>query len=367
MWTQILILVAGLAVLTGGAELLVRGASRLATSLGVSSLVVGLTVVSFGTSAPEFVVSLTSALEGNADIAVGNVVGSNIFNVLFILGLSAAITPLAVAAKLVRVDAPIMIGSALLALVFAWDGRISRLEGALLTAGVVAFTLYCIRGARRESAAVKAEFDEHAPRTPVKRWVCGVQNLAGLALLIAGSSLFVDAATAIAKSFGVSELVIGLTIVAAGTSMPEVATSVMAAIKGERDIAVGNVVGSNIFNVLGVLGPTALIAKGGIAVAPAALAFDFPVMIAVSLACLPILFTGFTIARWEGWLLLGYYVAYSAYLGLASSAHDALPAFSAAMLWFVVPLTVVGLGVGVVRTLRRERQLGREFGPSGRP
>jgi cation:H+ antiporter len=365
MWTQILILVAGLAVLTGGAELLVRGASRLASSLGVSALVVGLTVVSFGTSAPELVVSLTSALEGNADIAVGNVVGSNIFNVLLILGLSAAITPLVVAAKLVRIDAPIMIGTALAALAMAWDGRVSRFEGALLTAGLVGFMLFCIRGARKESAAVKAEFDEQAPQAPVKRWVCVVQVLAGLALLVAGSNLFVDAATAIAKAFGVSELVIGLTIVAAGTSMPEVATSVMAAIKGERDIAVGNVVGSNIFNVLGVLGPTALVAQGGIGVAPAALAFDFPVMIAVSVACLPILFTGYTIARWEGWLLLGYYVAYTAYLGLAASEHDALPFLSATMAWFVVPLTVVGLGVGVVRTVRRERALAKQFGRPG--
>lgn len=355
---MIIMLLGGLALLTVGAEVLVRGAARLATAVGISPLVIGLTVVAFGTSSPEMAVSVQSALSGQADIAIGNVVGSNIFNVLFILGLSAIVAPLIVSQQLVRVDVPIMIGVSLLALALAWDGYVSRLEGALLFAGVIAYTIFAVYQGRKESKAVEEEYAQEfgaKPRGAAQIALNGVFIVVGLMLLVLGSNWLVDGAIALARAFGVSELVIGLTIVAAGTSLPEVATSVMASFKGERDIAVGNVVGSNIFNLLSVLGLAALVAPDGVNVAPAAFDFDIPVMIAVAVACLPIFFTGYTIARWEGFVFLGYYAAYTAYLFLAANQHDALPVFSNVMFYFVIPLTALTLAVTVYRSWRARR------------
>lgn len=355
---MIIMLLGGLALLTVGAEVLVRGAARLATAVGISPLVIGLTVVAFGTSSPEMAVSVQSALSGQADIAIGNVVGSNIFNVLFILGLSAIVAPLIVSQQLVRVDVPIMIGVSLLALALAWDGYVSRLEGALLFAGVIAYTIFAVYQGRKESKAVEEEYAQEfgaKPRGAAQIALNGVFIVVGLMLLVLGSNWLVDGAIALARAFGVSELVIGLTIVAAGTSLPEVATSVMASLKSERDIAVGNVVGSNIFNLLAVLGLAALAAPAGVNVAPAAFDFDFPVMIAVAVACLPIFFTGYTIARWEGFVFLGYYAAYTAYLFLAANQHDALPVFSNVMFYFVIPLTALTLAVTVYRSWRARR------------
>jgi len=229
----------------------------------------------------------------------------------------------------------------------AADGGISRWEGLLLASLIVGYTIVIIRQSRRETAAIRAEYDD-AFEGGAQGWDAhwGVQILlilAGLALLVLGSNWLVEAAVAFAKYLGVSELVIGLTIVAAGTSLPEVATSILAAIRGERDIAVGNVVGSNIFNILAVLGISASVAPGDLAVAPAMLAFDLPVMIAVAVACLPIFFTGHLIARWEGALFLAYYVAYTAYLILDASGHDAQAGFSAVLGGFVLPLTALTL------------------------
>lgn len=346
-----LTLLAGLALLIFGADLLVKGASRVAAGFGISPLVIGLTVVAFGTSSPEMAISVSSAWKGEADIAVGNVVGSNIFNVLLILGLSALITPLLVSKQLVKVDVPIMIGVSVLAFVLSMDGRIAFWEGAILFAGVVSYCIFAIRLGR-------ATGETGDPVDGSDRWAMNIGLIVvGLALLVLGSQWLVGAAITIATAMGVSELVIGLTIVAAGTSMPEVATSVTAAIRGQRDIAVGNVVGSNIFNILAVLGLTALVAPDGLPVSDAAIRFDFPVMMAVAVACLPIFFVGYTIHRWEGALFLGYYVAYTAYLILAATEHDALPVFSNAMMGFVVPLTVITLGVVMWREIRRRRGL----------
>ena len=314
--------VAGLVLLVLGAEALVRGASRLASSLGVPPLVVGLTVVAYGTSTPEVAVSLQAALAGQADISLGNVVGSNIFNVLFILGLSAMIAPLVVSRKLVQIDVPLMVGVSALMLVMALDGRISRLDGAILAALVVVYTAFLVRQAKEEraeareaAAAADGGNAVPAPGPTGRMWAVNLAYIAaGLGLLVQGSGWFVESSMAIARMMGVSELVIGLTIVAAGTSMPEVATSIIATVRGERDIAVGNVVGSNIYNILAVLGFAALLSPSGVAVAPAALDFDIPVMLAVAGACLPIFFTGHLIARWEGWLFFGYYVAYTLFL-----------------------------------------------------
>jgi cation:H+ antiporter len=349
---NLFLFLAGLAALVVGAELLVRGASRLALSLGISPLVVGLTVVAFGTSAPEVAVSVGGALEGRTEIAIGNVVGSNIFNVLFILGLSALIAPLVVHLQIVRQEVPVMLAASLLLVALAFDGRIGRIDAALLLAGLVAYTVFLIVQSRRAGAQAQEEPGlPHASggwdaKLPAQLLLIG----AGLVLLVLGSGWLVTAATAFAKALGVSDLVIGLTIVAAGTSMPEVATSLLAAVRGQRDIAIGNVVGSNTFNILGCLGLTGLVAGGGLPVPQAALSFDLWVMLAVAFACLPVFVTGREIARWEGGLFLAYYAAYTATLVLAAQQHAVLPAFSALMLGFVIPLTAVTL---VVLMLRR--------------
>ncbi|MBE0599655.1 MAG: calcium/sodium antiporter [Desulfuromonadales bacterium] len=352
----LLLFLAGLAALLGGAELLVRGAARLAAVFGISPLVIGLTVVAFGTSSPELAVSVMSATSGQADIAIGNVIGSNICNVLLILGLSALITPLVVAQQLVRLDVPLMIGASLLFYLFALDGRIGRLDGLVLFAGVLVYTVWAIRRSRLESREIQDAYAKelgeevpHGARAIVWQLLLAV---AGLGLLTLGSNWLVEAAVAVAMAFGVSELIIGLTIISFGTSLPEVATSVMASVRGQRDIAVGNVVGSNLFNILAVLGLTATVAPEGVAVAASALHFDLPVMLAVMIACLPIFFTGHCIARWEGGLFFGYYLAYIGYLVLASLQHEQLPLLSAVMLWFVLPLTAVTLLVTTLRAWR---------------
>jgi cation:H+ antiporter len=354
-----LLFAAGLGLLVLGANLLVRGAGRLALSLGISPLVVGLTVVAFGTSAPELAVSVGSVLGGRTDIAIGNVVGSNIFNVLFILGASALITPLVVNLQLIRQEVPIMIGASLLLLALGLDGVLGGTDAGLLFALMIAYTAFLVIQSRRETAAASVDYERENQPAAAGAWDSKLPAqllliAAGLGALVLGSDWLVGAAVNFAKALGVSDLVIGLTIVAAGTSMPEVATSIAAAIKGERDIAVGNVVGSNTFNILGCLGLSGLVgaASGaaGLPLAPSLLAFDLWVMIAVALACLPIFMTGREIARWEGAVFVAYYIAYVAYLILAAQAHDALAAFSGVMMSFVVPLTVITL---VVMLLRR--------------
>ncbi len=353
-----LLLAGGLTVLTAGAEALVRGASRLAAAVGISPLVVGLTVVAFGTSAPELAVSVQSALRGQADIALGNVIGSNVFNILFILGVSALITPLVVAQQLVRLDVPVMIGVSVLVWVLALDGTLGRLEGLVLVAGAMGYTAFLIVGSRREhNLQVQAEYAEAFPRdqAPTGRRITidAALMVAGLLMLVAGSHWFIEGVVQLARAMGLSELVIGLTIVAAGTSMPEVATSVVAAFKGERDIAVGNAVGSNIFNILSVLGVAAAVAPSGVLVSPGVIAVDMPFMIAVAIACLPIFFTGHTIARWEGVVFLAYYAAYVVYLVMTTTEHAALAEFRVVMVGFVIPLTLLTIAVSTWREWHR--------------
>lgn len=348
------LLLAGFGLLVVGAELLVRGAVRVAAAAGFSSLVIGLTVVAFGTSAPELAVSVKASLAGQVDIALGNVVGSNILNVLLILGLSALIVPLSVARQLLRFDVPVMIGVSAVTFVLALNGRISRIEGFVLFAGLVTYLVWLIRAGRREESAGSLTAEEEAKRGPHPGswWVVNLLLIVGgLGLLVLGARLMVDGGVLLARMFGVSELIIGLTVIAAGTSLPEGATSIVAALRGERDIAVGNAVGSNLFNLLGVLGVTAFASPSGVGVAPAALHFDLPVMLGVAVICLPIFFTGRTISRSEGALLLTCYLAYLTYLLLDATGHSVLPLFSAAMLWCALPLTVVGLGLSVWRAL----------------
>ncbi|MEY4505442.1 MAG: hypothetical protein RL297_20 [Pseudomonadota bacterium] len=355
MWFNVFLFVAGLTALVVGAELLVRGASKLALSFGISPLVVGLTIVAMGTSAPEVAVSVGAVMGGQTDIAVGNVVGSNIFNVLFILGVSALIAPLVVHLQVIRQEVPIMLGAAILLAVMGWDGSIAWFEAVILLVLTVVYTVFLIVQSRRASAAETAEFDQELQPASPSSWQSKLPFqigliVVGLAFLVVGSDWLVTSAVVFAKSLGVSDLVIGLTIVAAGTSMPEVATSVTAALKGERDIAVGNVVGSNIFNILGCLGLSGVVAGStGLILAPSILTFDIWVMLAVTLACLPIFLSGREIARWEGGFFLAYYVAYVTYLILASQQHDALPMMSQVMMGFVVPITVVALVASLIR------------------
>ncbi|MDX5362877.1 MAG: calcium/sodium antiporter [Pseudazoarcus pumilus] len=350
----VLMFFAGLVCLVLGAELLVCGAARLAAGFGVSPLVVGLTIVAMGTSSPELAVSIGAALDGESGIAVGNVVGSNIFNVLFILGVSALIIPLAVSTQVVRQEVPIMIGASLLLIVFAFDRLIGAFEGVVLLALLAAYTVFLVVQSR--AAGAQGEVDAMPAATGMRGvlWQLGL-IVAGLALLVVGADWLVAAATAFARAFGVSDLVIGLTIVAAGTSMPELATSIVAALRGQRDIAIGNVVGSNTFNILGCLGVTALVAPGGLPIADAVMHFDAWVMLAVAVACVPVFLTGRSIARWEGALFVLYYVAYAGYLALMAQHHALLGPYSLVMLGFVVPLTVVTLVVSFLRERRSVR------------
>jgi cation:H+ antiporter len=353
--------VLGLVLLIVGADLLVAGASRVAARLGISSLVIGLTVVAFGTSAPELAVSLTGALGGQADLALGNVVGSNIFNLLFILGATALVAPLPVQPQLIRFDVPLMIGASVLCWLLAWDGVVGRLDGIILAAGIVAYTTALILPTRRKRVE-GGDLSPQAEPPPAPGWrdklpVQLLQILGGLVMLVAGSRWLVEGAIVAAKAFGVSELVISLTIVAAGTSLPEVATSILAAIRGERDIAVGNVVGSNIFNLLCVLGLTSAICPSGVAVAPQALALDIPIMTAVAVLCFPLFVTGKIVARWEGAVFLAYYVAYTTYLVLAAQASPLLPGFAWAMRTVVMPATAVIAVALLWRDVRRRDPL----------
>jgi len=353
---SVLLFLLGLALLSLGAEALVRGASRFAATLGVSSLIVGLTVVAFGTSAPEFVVSMQAAVAGRPDISLGNVIGSNIFNVLLILGMSAIVSPLVVSERIVRHDVPIVIGLSSLVMLLAADGSIGSIEGAGLVALLGVYILFLIWIERRVPRRVDL------PGAPPRRrgGRAAAINLLlvflGLALLVYGSRMLVEGAVEVARLLGLSELVIGLTIVAAGTSMPELATSVVASARKEQDIAVGNIVGSNIFNLLMVLGGSAAIVDGGIPVPPAAYTFDMPVMIAVAIACLPVFFAGLKISRWEGAVFVLYYVAYVVFLMLDATDHAALPVFTFFMLLFVVPLTVLTFSIVLVRHRRAEER-----------
>lgn len=356
----ILSILAGLALLVIGADALVRGASKAAAALGISPLVIGLTVVAFGTSAPELAVSVTSGYAGQGDIALGNAVGSNIFNILIILGISAVVTPLAVSSQLVRLDVPLMIGASILLYILGGDGRISSVNGGLLFTGIIIYTLFLIVKSRRESLSGK---EEAALQLNVKhqsiflQWVINIALvLLGFLLLVVGARWLVNGAVSIARQLGISELIIGLTIVAAGTSMPELATSVVASIRGERDIAVGNVVGSNLFNILCVIGLAGMVTPNGIPVAEAALRFDLPVMIAVAVACLPVFFSHSRIDRWEGALFLAYYAAYTIYLILAANHSEVLKTFTLAMLWFVLPLTVLTIVLIAVKTPKVQKR-----------
>lgn len=350
----------GLVLLIVGADVLVRGAARLALSFGITPLVVGLTVVAFGTSAPEFAVSIRGALAGQSDISLGNVVGSNILNILLILGLSALIVPLVVHRQVIRQEVPIMIGASLLLFLLAVNGSISRLEGGLLFGSLIIYIALLYRQSRQRPHQAREE-ELEIPDAPGwgRHWAAQLALIAlGLAMLVLGAHWLVGAAVVFATWLGVSELIIGLTVVSIGTSLPEIATSVVAALRGHREMAVGNIVGSNIFNALGVAGLTALVAPAALPVSSALISFDMQVMLASAIACLPIMFWRNLLARWEGAMFLGYYCAYTAYLILASAHHDALDEFTLVMQTVVLPLTAATVLAVTVRELRRRQRAG---------
>ena len=307
MLIPVLLVVASLVVLYFGADFLVKGSSSLAVRFGISPLVVGLTVVAFGTSAPELLVSVQSALEGNSGIAVGNVMGSNIFNVCAILGISAMIYPLRVNPRLIRLDAPVMLVATLLFVGIFHNGSFGRWAGILFFAGICAYMIYCVYKAKRGEVV---EGDEEIK--PTKSWMLDVVLvIAGFALLVWGSGLLVDNAVIIAKALGWSEAVIGLTIVAAGTSMPELATSIVAAYKRKTDIAIGNIVGSNLFNILTIAGSCSLIHP---IEAKNVNYIDLLVMLGISVLLLPLVKSGQKISRTEGFVLILFYVIYMFWL-----------------------------------------------------
>lgn len=503
MLTLILFLI-GIGLLIGGAELLVRGASKLAIAVGIAPLVVGLTVVAFGTSSPELAVLLQASFAGKSDIAIGNVVGSNICNVLIVLGLSSLVTPMIVSNQLIRFDVPIMIGISVILMLMSQDGTVGQIDGIILFAGIIAYTFWVVRKSLRgntEPVRVVVSFEHGKSRWSSEQQTSFIQTLArlanvspdvlhvfpgsatsaevvmempqsvsiimrekyrqqpdlkpfhiqhvdvpkmnklymhingdvqpftpekqaklqtivgravninphlirvhpldpdvanltlemprdkahmleklcdsrdaslqelgcmkiehhklswfanllmvvgGLALLVLGARWLVDGAVAFARMLGVSELIIGLTIVAVGTSLPEIATSIIAGLRGERDIVVGNVVGSNIFNILLVLGLCSIIAP--IDVSPTALAVDMPVMVLVAAICFPIFYTGKLVSRWEGGLFVGYYVAYTLYLIIDSAYAQAMPLFRTSMTIFL-PLTLGIVFILMLRTM----------------
>jgi cation:H+ antiporter len=352
----IVMLLVGIVLLVAGAEGLVRGASRIALSAGISPLVVGLTVVAFGTSSPEMAVSVSAVRSGATDIAIGNVVGSNIFNILLVVGLCALVVPLVISWRLVRIEVPLMIGISILLWLFVLDGDLSRWESAVLFGGLIGYTVWAIRASRKESAAAQKMSAPGAapPSSPSPWYVNVVYVVGGLVLLVVGSNWMVESAVEIAQNFGLSELVIGLTIVAAGTSLPELATSVIATIRGERDIAVGNVVGSNIFNILGVLGLSGLVSANALEASSLVRSVDIPVMILVAAICLPVFFSGRNLMhRYEGFGFIVAYMLYVTYL-IWSSAEGGAPDWYTSMIWFVlVPLSVIV----VLGTAWRDRRL----------
>ncbi|MFK3798613.1 calcium/sodium antiporter [Pseudomonas sp. NPDC088444] len=346
-------LVCGLIMMIIGAEFSVRAAVVLAALLKTRPLFLGLTVVALGSSAPQMAVGLQAALTDSTDIAVGSVIGSNIFNILVTLGLSALIIPLRVARQLVRVDLPLMIGATALVAGLAWNGVLSTFDGVILLIGMAVYLAVVIRqfahGARHVSAS------EELPRRKV--WpITGrlIQMSCGLALLILGSHLLVGAAVIVAQDLGLSERVIGLTVIAVATSLPALMTSLIAALRGERDIAVGNIIGSNLFNLLGVLGITSLIASGPLSISPNALDFDLPVMLGVALLCLPLFYSGYRITRLEGLLLLGLYAVYALHIVSFTTGMPLAGRLERLMIHYALPVLGMAVLIGTVRAWRRQ-------------
>ncbi len=343
-------LLSGLFLLIAGAELMVRAAVRLAARLHVRPLIIGLTIVALGSSAPQMAVSLQAVQAHTPDIAVSSVIGSSIFNILVTLGLSALIIPLRVSRQLVRLDIPLMIGASLLVFVLAWNEELGRLDGVLLLGALGLYLGLLLRQSRHST---RPHSDQpHDPQAP---WFTSLLMIVGgLGMLVFAGHLLLGAAVVVATDLGFSERVIGLTVVAVGTSLPELATSLIAALRGQRDIAVGNVIGANLFNLLGVLGLTALIAPTPLSVSPNALDFDLPVMLGVAALCLPVFYSGYRVTRAEGLLLLGLYLAYGLHVVSFTTGMPLAGKLERLMLFYVLPTLLTFLFFTSVRAWRRQ-------------
>lgn len=352
-----LMLCVGLVLLVIGADTLVKGAARLAASFGIPSLVIGLTVVAFGTSAPELAVSVKAAYAGQAELAIANVVGSNIFNVLFILGIAAMITPLVISKQLIRQDVPIMVFISLLVVWFVQDGQLSRAECGVLFAGLIAYTGFLFYQGKTQGADSVGD-DEVAELLSEKKpmWQSIALVIVGLALLVLGARWLVQSAVELATAWGVNEAVIGLTIIAAGTSLPEVVTSIVATIRGERDIAVGNVVGSNVFNVLCVLGLSGLVSPTPLLAGAQMAALDIPVMVAVAVLCVPFFFVGAILNRFEGLLFFTCYVVYTWVLIALALQLDYIDQLKQAVMYGLAPVVIGYVVISLALDLRRRVQ-----------
>jgi cation:H+ antiporter len=334
-----------------GAEFSVRAAVRLAASLKVRPLIIGLTVVAMGSSAPQMAVSVQAAFSSSPDISVGSVVGSNIFNVLVTLGLCALIIPLRVARQLVRVDIPLMIGASLLVFALSYNGELSAFDGAVLLLALLAYLLILARRSRKQ-LPTNPPINLLTSRS--QQFISLATMVFGLVLLVMGGRLMVDAAVIIAQDLGLSERVIGLTVIAGSTSLPALSTSLIAASRGERDIAVGNVIGSNLFNLLGVLGLTALIAPTPLSISPNALDFDLPVMLAVAALCLPVFYSGYRVTRSEGLLLLALYLAYGLHIVSFTTGMPLADKLERVMNYAVLPVLTGLIVFSTVRAWRRQ-------------
>ncbi|SEF18394.1 calcium/sodium antiporter [Jiangella alba] len=319
-----LLIAVGFAGLLGGAELLVRGGTGLALRLGIAPIVVGVTVVALGTSLPELAVGIDAARQDSAGLAVGNIVGTNLVNLLLILGLSAAIAPIALDARTLRLDLPLMAGAALLLLAVALDGTFGRVDGVVLVLFGVGYTLAILYVSRRESAAVRAEYDAglapaDRPGTRGRPWRDLLSLAVGIAIIVVGATLLVDGAVDAARSFGVSDAVIGLTVIAIGTSAPELVTTIVSTVRGNRDIALGNLLGSSVYNIAIILGITILAAPDVVQVPDEVLGGDLLLMVAVALACIPVFVSGRRISRVEGGLFVAAYAGYLTWLLVAQT------------------------------------------------
>ncbi len=354
----ILLLIGGFIGLIVGGELLVRGASNLAAIAKVPPLIIGLTVVAFGTSAPELAVSVQSCYAGKTDLAVGNVVGSNLSNILLILGAAAMVAPLMVSRQLFRLDIPVMIAAAGVMLALGYDGVFSRGEGVAMVIGLIVYLCWTVLEGKREAKALEEEFADITPHNINTTGIVLLTNIAsligGLVLLVGGADWLVKACIELAQQFGISEAVIALTVIAIGTSLPELAISVIASARGKRDLAVGNVVGSNILNVLCVIGISSIVAPQGVIVGREFIDFHMPLMLAVSVACLPIFLSGLGVNRLEGLGMITYYLAYIASLVYLAVNNLGVPT-SQSLVGFLAPLAMAMLFIAVLSRHKKKQ------------
>lgn len=351
---DLVLFVAGLVLLVFGAEGLVRGATRLGRLAGLSPLVIGLTIVSFATTAPEASVSIVAAADGRGGLAVGNVLGSNIFNILVVAGAAATIIAIPVSNITIRKDLPVLIGATTLVYLFAINENVAEWEGVLLLLALVGFITFSVLQSRRTAQATRESRITQTRQAALIEMGRGI-GLSGIgaALLVLGSRLFVDSASEIASALGVSELIIGLTIVSAGTSAPELTTSIVASLKGETDLAIGNAVGASVINVLGVIGASALVSGGGLGVPNDAIRLDFPVAIIVGIVVLTIAMIGKRAGRKDGLFMLGFYAAYLSILIGISINDELLSPASIFVLAVVLPGSILAAAFVFYRSFRR--------------